>query len=103
MNGFGSSSFPAREDQWKGSATLGLALPGSCDEPAQATAKWLLALWQVSRKPTWSIWRDRAVISLELVAKPHEVRYQCHFASPLLAQASAAILAAHFDGAPVQD
>ena len=80
------------------SGTLSVAVPATSEDPAESSAKWLLALWQASRKLTWRLWRDRAAISLEYSATAALVRYQVHFARPLLAQVTSPVLRALFPG-----
>ncbi len=83
--------------------TLALELPASCDEPAKATEKWLLSLWEASRKSTWLLWRDRAAISLEYVADLGKVWYQCHFTDALLADVTRAVLPVHCAGMEIAE
>src|SRR3972149_4717464 len=80
------------------SGTLSVAVPATSEDPAESSAKWLLALWQASRKLTWRLWRDRAAISLEYSATAALVRYQVHFARPLLARVPSPVLRALFPG-----
>ena len=75
-----------------------LELPQESVEPEARSEKWLLALWQASKKRTWSLWRSRAAISLEYVVQSGNVHYQCYFADPLLSHVTRSILRAHFDG-----
>src|SRR3990170_3294411 len=81
----------------RGSAIV-LAVPVRCDEPTVATEKWLLALWQASKKRTWSFWRSQATVSLEYLVSSGRLRYQVHLASPLLADVTLPLLSAHFGG-----
>lgn len=81
-----------------GARTLALEVPASCEQPAKAAEKWLLALWQASPKKTWSVWREKAPISLEYISDKGSVSYQCHFPDPLLADITQAILPAHYRG-----
>ncbi len=78
--------------------TLSLALPAHCEDSIAATEKWLLSLWQASKKSNWSLWRGRATVALEYVAEAGEVRLQHYLASELLAEVSRALLSSHFPG-----
>jgi hypothetical protein len=83
--------------------TLSLALPAHCEDTTAATEKWLLSLWQASKKLNWLIWRPHAAITLEYVAEAGGLRLQHFVRSPALADVSRAILAAHFPGIEITE
>lgn len=95
---YNSTTGSLREDAV---TALRLELPLHSEDSAAASQKWLLSLWEASRKSTWSLWRNRATISLEYVAEPGDVRYEVHFSHPLLAGVSRAVLPAYFPGIEV--
>lgn len=77
---------------------LVLGVPVHCDEPVAGVEKWLLGLWQGSKKRTWSFWRGEATISLEFQVSSGRLHYQIYLASPPLADLTLALLSAHFPG-----
>jgi energy-coupling factor transporter ATP-binding protein EcfA2 len=80
---------------------LELEVPALCEDGGAAAAKWLLALWQSARKPTWRFWRHRAAIALELWADNDRVSHRLRFSRSFLAEISLSILPTLFPGCEV--
>jgi hypothetical protein len=65
--------------------TLVLRPPVHCEDTITATERWLLSLWQLSRKTTWRLWRDAPAVALEYVGDADGACLQASMRAPLAA------------------
>ena len=78
--------------------TFRLVFSHDVPEPAGVSERWLLGVWQATRKSSTRLWRDHAPISLEFVSVAGRVSYQVHCSSPLLSQLTRRLLSATCPG-----
>ncbi len=80
---------------------LTLALPARCEDPLPAVEKWMLALWEASRKISWRLCFNLAPISLEYRRAESQVLMGVHVSNRILRQISLSVVPSLIPGVEV--